>query len=87
MIDISSFSHIVNIQSPDASLLDAVHMTEKPMHYRLLPKSMLDELSFKSSPNKKDEQFYKSAYFKSRSPVHKLYANSELRASPLKSRQ
>jgi hypothetical protein len=84
MIDMSSFLHIVNLQSPDTSLLDAVPMTDKPLHYRLLPKSMLEELSFKSSPNKKEEQFYKSAYFKSRSPVHKLYANSELRAFAFK---
>ena len=69
MIDLSSFSHIVNLQSPNAS--DAGPMTEQPMHYRLLPKSMLDELSFKSSPKKKDDQFFKYALFKSRSPLHK----------------
>ena len=85
MIDMSSFSHIVNLQSPDTSLFNPALNTEKPNYYRLLPKSMIDELSFKSSP-KKDEKLYRSAYFKSRSPGHKLYANSELRASPLKSR-
>jgi len=85
----STFSNIVNLQSPDTSitpaLFDPVPNTDKPTHYRLLPKSMLDDLSFRSSA-RNDDKLCRSAYFKDRSPGKKVYGNSESRASPLKPR-
>lgn len=61
MNDLSSF---VNLQSPDVS--NAGPKTDY-FHYRLLPKSMLDSLSFKSNSNKKEKQYT----FKSRSPLNR----------------
>ena len=60
----NNLSSFVNLQSPDIS--DAGPKTDY-FHYRLLPKSMLDSLSFKSNSNKKE----KLNTFKSRSPLNR----------------